>query len=62
MGMTLDESKNDTPMMINDISVVVNESIKEYADNSQIDYMKNNYGEGLFIALDQAACGSCAGC
>lgn len=64
MGLTLDESTNEKETyIINEIPLLINESIRDYTDGNEIDYIENAYGEGFAIGpVTGSACGSCTSC
>ncbi|MBC8456145.1 hypothetical protein H8D59_02750 [bacterium] len=50
MGMVLDEPKNDDEkFLVNGISILAGANERDYAENSQIDYIDDYRGKGLTI-------------
>lgn len=64
MGLTLDESTNEEDTyIVNEIPLLIDESIKDYTDGNEIDYIENKYGQGFTIGpVSGADCGGCTGC
>ena len=65
MGLTLDESKDEKQLYtINEIELLIDDNVLPHAKESQIDYIKNSYGEGFSIAaISGSSCASgCSGC
>lgn len=64
MGLTLDESTNENDtFIINEIPLLIDESILSYTDGNEIDYIENEYGKGFAIGpVSGSACGGCTSC
>ncbi len=64
MGLTLDESKNEKELYtINEIEILIDDSIVNHTDGNEIDYISNAYGKGFAIGpIAGSACGGCTGC
>jgi len=63
--LTLDESKDEKQLYtINEIELLIGDDVLPHAKESQIDYIKNSYGEGFSIAsISGSSCASgCSGC
>jgi len=62
--LALDESKNDEQTYtINEIDLMIDDSVLPYTEGNQIDYVNNAYGQGFSIApASGSACGSCTSC
>ena len=57
LGMVLDEpDKNEQPLSINGIDVLIDEYERSFTDGTVIDYVKQANGEGFVIN------NSCSGC
>ena len=64
MGLTLDESKDEKQLYtVNEIDLLIDDNVLPHAKGSQIDYIKNSYGEGFSIAaVTGGGCGSGCSC
>lgn len=57
MGMVLDEpDKNEQPLTINGIDVLIDDYERTFIDGTVIDYVKESRGEGFIINNSGLAC------
>ena len=57
MGMALDELKeNEETNQIDDIELLISDTVQPYTDGNKIDYVKSPGGEGFVIAKAGQTC------
>jgi len=64
LGLTLDESKNESQVYtINEVELLIDKKVLPHTKGNQIDYISNSYGQGFSIAPVAGNCASgCSGC
>lgn len=51
LGLALDESKNeDQTYTVNEVELMIDDSVLPYTKGNEIDYISNAYGQGFSIA------------
>jgi Fe-S cluster assembly iron-binding protein IscA len=61
MGLALDEpEKDEQPVLINGINVLVEDLVRPFAENAIVDYVKDQYQEGFLIKTDGDCCSDCS--
>ena len=57
MGLALDEPKEgETPVPVNGIDLLIADSVRLFADDATVDYVKDPSGEGFIITASGESC------
>lgn len=57
MGLALDEPKEGEPTIaVNGIDFLIEDSVRPFADEATVDYVKDTYGEGFTISASAECC------